>query len=293
MNMFRGFVYAVLLISIFVTNTRAGRGGGERGEAGLFGFGHDRGGFDFDLGLGRHEKFGWGGLALGFGFFDPERLQSRFDSRFEDLQANYDEGVANTEDFFSTDDYTDIVDGTERLSDKYELFVSGVDRSIDRLGNFIDIANDDLTYYNDLLADFQARDDLSESRLERIEAWITRITDRLTDKIDLLTEKQTTLSDNLPTYQAFQTDIDAFLADIIAAGGGATETTSDVAMASIAASMFTVDEVTTAAVDSSIGVSAAAELSPSTVPEPAALALGFLAVGAIPLLRAQRARELR
>jgi hypothetical protein len=283
-----------MMISIFATGTRAGHAGGERGEGvGLLGFGHDRGGFAFGVGSARHETFGWGGLALGFGFLDAERLQARFENRFEDLQSDYEDGVANIEDFFSTDDYTDIVDGTERLSDRYELFVNGVDRSINRLGNIIDIANDDLTYYNDLLADFQARDDLSESRLDRIESWITRITDRLTDKIDLLTEKQTTLEDNLPTYQSFQTDIGTFLSDIIAAGGGATETTSSAAVRMVAASSFSTDEVTIAGVDSSTEASFATQLSPSTVPEPASMALSFLALGALSAIGARRARELR
>jgi hypothetical protein len=291
--MIKAFVYAIVAVAIIATGARAGHAG-ERGEGpGPLSFGHDHGGLGFGLGLGGHEEFGWRGLSLGFGFFDAERLQDRFENRFEDLQSNYDDGVANTEDFFSTDDYTHIVDGTERLSDRYGLFVSGVDRSIDRLGSFIDITNDDLTYYNDLLADYQARDDLSESRLARIEARITRITDRLTDKIDLLTEKQTTLQDNLPTYQAFQTDVDTFLADIIAAAGGTTETTSAAALSLVATSMFSVDEVTTSAVDSSTCEPAAAGLTPSTVPEPAALALVLVALGAILVIRAPRARGLR
>ena len=145
---------------------------GGSGILGRFGFWGHNGGFD---GLG-------GGFA--FGFYDAERVQTRFENRFEDLMTKYDEGVAGTADFFTTTEYDHIVDKTELLTDRYGLFLSGVERNVDRLGDIISIANDDLTYYNDLLADYQADDSLSPERLARIERWITRVTDRIDTKID-------------------------------------------------------------------------------------------------------------
>lgn len=226
---------------------------------------------------GHHGEFdglgGLGGLgSFGFGFFDAEKSQERFETRFETLQTKYDEGVAGTEDFFTTDDYTSILDKTELLDDRYSLFVSGVERSIDRLGDVISIYQDDITYFSDLLADYQADEDLSEMRLARIEAYIDRITDRLTTKIDTLTEKQTTLQTNLPTYQSFQTELSTFLADITAAGSGTTTDTAAMSLASLSSlSAIASDDLVECAATSM-------SLTPSGVPEPTSGVLVLLAV---------------
>jgi hypothetical protein len=256
------------------------------------------------FGLGGDLGFGFGhghgiGLGLAFGFFDAERTQERFETRFDDLMTDYEDGVANIPDFFTTDDYTDIVDDTERLSFKYELFVGGVERNIDRLGSVIDFANDELTYFNDLLADFQANENISPERLEKIETWITRITDGIDTKIDRLTEKQTTLETNLPTYVSFQTDIDTFLDDIVAAGETpdpplvatslvaasfvapepTIESTPDVALPVFASNAMDCDEPLAAAVSAS-------------VPEPTALLPLGLAFAIAGLRRGRRASRL-
>jgi hypothetical protein len=228
------------------------------------------------LGLG----FGWG---LGLGFLDPERVQTRFEDRFDMLQMQYDDGVAGGDDFFNTEEYDLIVNKTERLDDRYGLFVTGVERSIDRLGDVISIVNDDVTFLNDLLTNYQNDEDISPAKLERIELWIGRITDRLNMKVETLTERQMTLETNLPTYQDFQMDVSTFLSDIIAAGGG-----SPVAPAlnlnSLAgvASLLPVEEAAGNA-------SGFGSLSPMLVPEPATAGFVAMAIGGILLRRGRRA----
>ena len=149
----------------------------------------------------------------------------------------------------------------------------GVERSIDRLDDVISIANDDLTYYNDVLADYQADDTLSEQRLARIERWIGRLTDALDSKINWLTEKQTDLQTGLPTYQAFQTDLSAFLTDITTAGSSTEDAAASLkTLASLASVTSESDEVMCAAGSGS--------LSPATsVPEPSMVALALLGAG--------------
>jgi hypothetical protein len=296
------------LVVNFATIAAAGhfdRGSALRGNLGArigdF-LGANRGlGLGGGFGLGGDLGFGFGrghgiGLGLAFGLFDAERTQERFETRFDDLMTDYEDGVANIPDFFTTDDYSDIVDDTESLSFKYDLFVGGVERNIDRLGSVIDFANDELTYLNDLLADFQANENIPLARLEKIETWITRITDRIDTKIESLTEKQTTLETNLPTYVSFQTNIDTFLADIIAAGETpdpplvatsliaasfvesepVIESTPDVALPVFASSAMDCDEPLAAAVSAS-------------VPEPTALLPLGLAMAIAGLRRGRRA----
>jgi hypothetical protein len=255
---------------------------------GIGGFG-DFGGFGLGLGFGEH-RGGFGlsdglGLAFGLGFLDPERAQTRFENQFDALQTNYDEGVAGTTDFFNTETYDQIVNRTERLDDRYGFFVSGVERSIDRLGDIISNTNDDIEFFNDLLANYESDTDISPARLERIELFINRITDRLSNRVDSLTEKQTTLQTNLPTYQAFQTDISTFLSDIVAAGGGTSPTTTLTAMLG---NSLKVDGAV--ASDMTICDTPTSPLDSNAVPEPAALLLlvggTLLALGTRPVHRA-------
>src|SRR5262249_2272909 len=155
---------------------------------------------------------------------------------------------------------------TERLDGRYGLFVTGVQHSIDTLGNLISQTNDDITFYNNLLANYQSDTSISSTRLDRIELIINHITDRLNSRVTSLTDKQTTLQTNLPTYQSFQTDLDKFLSDIQAAGGstGDTSTSSIVSMlkasSGFANAMLSSDMATCAA-------SSGSGLTPSATPE--------------------------
>jgi hypothetical protein len=256
-----------LLVGASAVHAHGGSGGSELGWFRGPGFG----GFSFN----HHGELGSLGLGFGLGLFDAERTQERFENRFDNLMTRYEEGVAG-EDFFSTNEYDRIVDGTELLSDRYSLFVSGVERNIDRLTDIISIANDDLTYFNDLLADYQADEDLSAERLARIERWINRVTDALDTKIDYLTDKQSTLQTNLPTYQSFQTDITTFLSDIVAAGSGTTDTSAD--LTSLASLM-------SAANDCPAG---SLSLAPASVPEPSVTGLILLSTSALLAARKKR-----
>ena len=183
---------------------------------------------------GHHGRFDGPPRSFECGWLDTERAQSWFENIFEDIQEDYDDGLESIEDYYTSDDYLEVVDRTECLVDRYGFFLSGVERSIDRIDDWLVNANDDLTYLNQLLEDYQADEDLSEKRLERIEDCITRITDCLTDKIDCLTEKQTVMSENLPTYQDFNTEITTYLDTIVAAAGGTTnDTTATLAAISV------------------------------------------------------------
>jgi hypothetical protein len=156
----------------------------------------------------------------GHGGLDVDAVQNRFEDQLADIMSAYDEGVAGSEDYYSTDDYTDLIGETEWLVDSYDWFLTSVERTIEHIDDYIANANDELTFYDELLAKYEARDDLSETRLERIVDWITSAQDMLSLRIDLLTYKQTTLEENLTTYTTFQTDLTSYLDEIVAAGGG-------------------------------------------------------------------------
>jgi hypothetical protein len=262
---------ALALIAAVLITTPALAHGDEAafGRFGGFGFGgHGRGFGDF------------GGVGdLSFGFLNVDRVQERYEDRLDAVQTKYDDGVANTEDFFASSTYDRIVNRTESLTDSYGLFLSGVERGIHRLTDIIGIANDDLTYYNDLLATYQADDTLSADQLARIERYITRVTDRLDMRIDSLTEQQTTLQTNLPTYQSFQTEISDFLTTITAAGTGTDTSTTDTStsvklLATMAMAVSPSEVASTCEAGSGTGTT-------SAVPEPGTAALALLAVASM------------
>jgi hypothetical protein len=277
-------IFAILGFLLTINPTYAHGGGsaglGDFGGFGL-GFGGERGDF---RGFG---GFGGFGRDFGLGFYDAESAQTRFESQFDSLQTKYNDGIANTTDFLTSTQYDNIVSKTERLDDRYGLFVSSVTRSIDRIGSLIDTTNDDITYLNNLLADYQADTTLSASRLDRIEGWIGRITDRLNSRVTLLTDKQTTLQTNLPTYQTFQTTIDTFLSDIQAAGGGTSGTSSSSAVALLTSPLLTKSVMSSQAACATSGTS----LTPTAIPEPAAATLMLLSVGAGCVFGRRRSRR--
>ncbi len=217
------------LTAIFLTlilGTMALAHGDDRGEFGDLGLG---GLVEFGLGLGFGHHGGFGGDSGSNLADNVDVLQTHFQTRFDNLKTKYDDGVANTTDFFTTDTYDSIVDKTQSLSDRYDFFVTGVQNAIDRVTTQISNANDDITFYDNLLTNYQDDSSISASKLARIELMINHITDRLNSKVDSLTTEQTTLQTNLPTYQTFQTDLETFLSTIQAAGGGdsgSTTTTS-------------------------------------------------------------------
>lgn len=230
-----------------------------------FGGGRGHGGFRLEFGGGGGHGFGLGSWGLGGGEF----LQGRFEDKLDDLMMEYDDGVAEIEDYYNSEEYEDVVDDTERLSDRYGRFLNGVDSSIDWLDLSIDRLNEKSDYLNDLLTELEADDDISAERLERVTDWINIAQDFLTVKIDHLTEKQTMLADNLLEYQDFDTEITSFLDTIIAAGED-----PNAAAAEVVASLMSSESLATA-----LSVSAAGALvsgGPSVVaavPEPAGAAL--------------------
>ncbi|WP_428304151.1 hypothetical protein [Lacipirellula sp.] len=153
-----------------------------------------------------------------------DAIQSDFEDQFADITSAYDDGVADSEDYYSTDAYADLVGETEWLVDRYDWFVAGVERTIGHIDDYLASANDDLAFYDDLLADYEARDDLSETRLARIVDWITTAQDMISLQIATLTYKQTTLEENLATYTTFQSGLTSYLDEIVTAGGGSVTT---------------------------------------------------------------------
>jgi hypothetical protein len=250
------------------------------------GLGGHHGGFG-DGGFGRHDELG---LFGGFGL-DTERLQARFETKFEDLVSDYDTRLADIEDFFSSEEYSDVVGGMERLVDRYDLFFNGVERSIDRLGDFISIASDDLTYYDDLIVEYEAREDLSEEGLERILDRLTNVRERLTTKIDFLTEKQTTLSENFASYDTFSTDLSTYLAEIVTAGGGTIDDSTEETLDALALSspLRSTAPLTALADHSMCEMSEA--IAANAAPEPGAQLLSTLVLAMLALRRPKRPPE--
>lgn len=276
----RSIALATASLLIFVPAVHAGHISG----FGEFGFG------------GHHHGFGgarFGVFGFGYRMYGSERQQSRLEDQLDDLMEEYEAGLMEITDFYSSDEYTQIVGDTERLADRYEMFLSSVERSVDRLTDFIEIANEDLTYYSDLLADYQADPDLSEERLERLERWITRTTDRIAMQIDLLTDKQTTFEENLPSYQSFQEEVNTFLADIIAAAGGTTDEATTT-LASLTSIPVTSQPVL-AILSQSTAACESAQLRKATtaVPEPRTWMMAALALGVVAMHGSQRSPPLR
>ncbi len=175
------------------------------------------GSISFTGGGGMDGSHSHGGRGPGM---SVDAIQNRFEDQLADIMLAYDEGVAGSEDYYTTDEYADLVGKTEWLVDSYDWFLTGVERTIEHIDDYIASANDELTFYDELLAKYEARDDLSETRLARIVDRIASAQDMLSLQIDLLTYKQTTLEENLATYATLQTDLASYLDEIVAAGGG-------------------------------------------------------------------------
>jgi hypothetical protein len=230
--------------------------------------------------FGGHGGFHGGGLL---GSLAPDLAQARFEDRFADIVADYDDGLANIEDYYNSDEYDNVLDDMGRLVDRYDWFVIGVEKQVDYLGDAIDRSNERLDYFDDLLAEYQERDDLSEKRLARIEDWITTIQDGIQFKIDLLSDRQTDLTEGLPIYEAFQTEITDYLAEITTAGGTTGEEEAAAALALAASTPLA------AAVASGEVVGPEPVANAAAVPEPNAAVLALLAAGGIAARTRRRA----
>jgi hypothetical protein len=274
---------------------------GHRGYTEL-GLGRDLGDWRDGLGLpgiGPFGLHGFGPFGLGFfglGGFGAEHLQMHFENRFEDLMAQYDMGLAEIEDFFNSDQYAKIVERVQRLVDKYDLFLGGLERCIDRLGDIIMIVNDDLSFVNDLIADYEARDDLPAERLERILSTLMHFQDHLEMKVDRLTEKQTTLNENLGTYQMFSDELSAYLAEIVAAGEDAPMEPGQIASQLLSATSMTVQEDPISVTENApvfVAAEARGAESSGAVPEPSSGVLLAIAAAATTMLRRPRLCQRR
>jgi len=262
--------------------------GNDFGSFGLFGgLGFDGLGFgDHFGGFGRFNfgDFGW--LGLGLGSSSADRLQTRFTDQFDALKTQYDNGVANNTDFFTTDTYDRIVNKTQRLDDRYMTFVDAVQSTIDRIPDLVSLTNDNIDFYNNLLADYQADTSIPSAKLDRIELVINHITDRLNSRIESLNNTESTLQANLSTYQTTESDISKFLSDIQAAGGGTSGVSTSPSLVSLTNTLKSA-QAETANVITSSEISTS-DLTPSSVPEPSSLLLLLSGVGAFSVLATRR-----
>ena len=249
--------------------------------AGLGGLGFGDNGFHLDVGRFHLHVGGFGGIGGGAIF---DFVETRFEDKFATLQTKYDDGVANTTDYYSTSDYTDLLGDVQKLSDRHSVFIDRVQTTSDWLGTSINYLNDEKSNLEDLLAKYQADTSLSAARLERLTNWITTAEDRIMLRVDTLTQKQTALDAKLATYTAFGTTISDYLATITTAGGGTTPSAASVSSVAsltaaqpaqaVASSWTSVASQTVCELVSSGG----ATPSIGAVPEPAAWGLAVLSL---------------
>lgn len=203
------------------------------------------------------------------------------------MTATYDEGVAEIDDFYNSSEYLDIVDDAELLADRYDWFVTGVEHSIDQLGDMIELTNANLTFYQELLTTYQERDDLSEERLERIANLLTGTQDVLSLKFDMLTERQSSLQESFVELQDFQTTLGDYLDEIVTADGAGTS-----ALASLTVSDSSADMANMALVEEGTCESFPMAGSPVTgIPEPSAACLAGLSLAIVAAGRAVLAKR--
>ena len=214
-------------------------------------------GFRWGLhGPGFGSVHGWRGDRHGGFGLSPESWQTRFDDRFEHIMAEYDQGLAEVADFFASDEYGDVLDDTEKLVERHDLYLERIELSTELIDEAITAANEDLLRYEDLLAEYETRDDLSESTIERLESRLTHLIDHTTERVERLTEKQTSLDVLLEGEIAFNDSLVAYLGEITAAsldgevdpGGGEATDQGDEDVASMAFSAVVAPAVVAATV---------------------------------------------
>lgn len=248
--------------------------GGGHGGDGLAGFGRG-GGLFHRRPLGGFWSGGWFGPGYGSWFDAGDWMQDRFETRLDNFKSDYDEAVAEDPDFYTSDEYDDMVERLDRLTDRYDRFVSFEQSAIEGLGTCIDNVNDRL-------------DDLDEWLAENpdhqwLQKHLTRVTDWLTDKVDLLTERQKSLSASLEDHLAFQTELEAYYNEVANAGNPPAE------MAALLATVDPASGENAAVAEAAAMAATAAPLGRGTVasvPEPMSIVL--LAPAAMLLLTLRR-----
>ncbi|HBO44430.1 MAG TPA: hypothetical protein DD670_10955 [Planctomycetaceae bacterium] len=182
------------------------------------GFPHD--GFPHD---GFPNGGGWfGSRHLGW-FGTGEHWQDRFETRLDGFQTAYEE-AAEDPDFYSSELYDDMVKRLQRLVDGYDRFVSFEELAIDRVDGSIDKINDRIDRLNEVLDKIADGEKVPDRWYEKFEDRIAQKIEWLTERIDWLTEKKDTLTVNLDEYIAFQTDLLAYLDEVLNAGNPPSET---------------------------------------------------------------------
>ncbi|HLA86314.1 MAG TPA: hypothetical protein VJL29_16125 [Thermoguttaceae bacterium] len=220
---------AGLLLVLFVTGAAfagpVGLGGDGCWGLGMRGGGPTEGAF---FG-GPHSGF-WGGGGFGgwrFGWFGSgETYQDRFETKLDDFKTDYDTAVGEDPDFYTSDLYEDMVDKLERWTDRYDRFVTHQESAVDRVDDCIDRINDKIDDLNARLEE-GPDEDLPEKWAERFEEILGWKLDFLTDRLDDLTERKDTLAVNLEEYTTFQTDLLAYLDEVINAGNPPAEITDE------------------------------------------------------------------
>ena len=267
--MFRILIVVVLLAQCAAPAAagRMGFGGFlEGGHGGPFGGGFGGPFLRYGLGLVDSIRDAWTGRGPW-----AEVPQDYFENRFQNLMEDYDEGLMEIEEFFSSDEYTEIVDDLGNLVVRHDFYLDLLGRRVDRLDDVIALANDDLLFYEDLLTEYQERDDLTEQQLMRIENRLSWKIDHLNGRVERLSDKQVDLGELLPTVEMFNDDLSNYLDEIVTAGmtpATTPETSEEIPFTELAALAVTVPDAATLPVLASTASSTGSSVSIVSVPEP-------------------------
>lgn len=214
--------------------------------------------------------FGWGHP----GFWDPK---VRIEEKFANLMESYDMGVEEIEDFFQSDEYTEIVEDLEHLIDKDDWYLEHAQHKSDRLAELIGHLEEKLLSYQED-PNAEQENDTSDEHDGWKGKWHMMKEEFLTKVIDRLTEKQTTLDDNLDMHALLNEELNTYLDEILVAGGMTEELTEVSGLMSDSNNQ------------ASLALSENASITSLGVPEPGTSALALLSLLSIDLRRRRRRR---
>ncbi|MEM8945361.1 MAG: hypothetical protein AAGD11_09270 [Planctomycetota bacterium] len=201
---------------------------------------------------------------LGGNFFG-ENLQTRFEDRFDDLMAEYEDGLEAIEDFFASEEYTEVVDDVATLIDRHDAYLDRLERRVDGIDDVISFVDQRIQSLEDLLMDFQDNEELAESRLLPLDDLLQWRIDHLGGRIDDLRERQADLDEFLPNAVTFNDELLTYFDQISTAGSPADDFVDDEPVESATSSTAFATSVTAV-----------------NIPEPATWAL-FVAFG-VPMI---------
>ncbi|QDU91389.1 hypothetical protein Pla175_48110 [Pirellulimonas nuda] len=218
-----------------------------------------------------------------------DSVQGKFETDFSGLQMDYDDGLANISDFFESPEYTAVVSGVEHLISKHDIFLNGVELSIDALGRPADALNRSISRFDDLVNKIGALN-LPGNAAAHVEAALGLAENRVLSIRDRLLEPQMALAGKLEGYQEFNTEMQDYLDSIIdAASENGTEVGLMTSVSAAGGVTLTNNYVYSLPVMSASATSGTQlAVSGAAVPEPAAWVLLLGVAAAAGTLRRKR-----